>query len=251
MPYYRNLREHLKALEEKGKLLRVKKEINKDTELHPLARLQFRGLTEEERQAFFFENVVDSTGRKYAIPVVVGALAGSSSIYAIGMMCQPEEIARKMAEAELHPIEPRLVSRAPVQEEVHLGDTLLQHGGLAEFPIPVTTPGYDIATYITAPCWITKDPQTGVPNVGMYRAMVKSPTRTGINWSLPIQGAFAHWRECKKRGIPLQAAIVVGGPPSVGYVAVTRFPHGVNEYAVAGGIAGEPLELVKCKTVEL
>lgn len=249
MTYYRDLREYLKALEDGGRLQRVKREINKDTELQPLVRLQFRGLAEDKRKAFLFENVIDSTGRKYDIPVVTGALAGSSQIYAIGMMCEPGEISKKMTEAELHPIDPRLVSSGPVQEEVHLGDKLLEHGGLAEFPIPIATPGYDAAPYITSACWVSKDPVTGVPNVGMYRAMVKSPVRTGVFWAMAIQGGFVHWRECQKRGIPLPAAMVIGGSPNISYVASSRVPVGINELAVAGGIAGEPVELVRCKTV--
>ena len=63
-----NLREHIAALEEKGLLVRVKREINKDTEMHPLVRWQYRGgLPEKERKAFLFENVVDNRGRKYDI----------------------------------------------------------------------------------------------------------------------------------------------------------------------------------------
>ena len=65
MAYYKDLREHLKALEERGKLTRVKREINKDTELHPLVKLQFRGLPEEERTAFFFENDVFSSAAAF------------------------------------------------------------------------------------------------------------------------------------------------------------------------------------------
>ncbi|MFC2003820.1 UbiD family decarboxylase domain-containing protein, partial [Chloroflexota bacterium] len=251
MAYYKDLREYIKALDEKGKLQRVSRPINKDTELHSLVRLQFRGLPEEERKAFLFDNVIDSNGRKYDIPVAVAALAGSVQIYATGVKCQPEEISEKLTQAELHPIEPKLVDHGPVQEEVHLGDNLLEHGGLGEFPIPVTTPGLDPAPYITAPCWVTKDPETGVPNVGMYRAMLKSPTRTGITFGLPTQDALTHWRKCRERGIPLEAAIVIGGLPNIGYVAVAKLPITVNEFAVAGGIAGEPVELVKCKTVNL
>ena len=251
MAYYKDFREHLKALETQGKLTRIKRQVNKDTQLHPLVRLQFRGLPEDERTAFLFENVIDSNGRKYDIPVAVAALAGSSQIYAIGMMCQPEEVSAKLTQAELHPVAPRIVNRGPVQEEVHLGDKLLEHGGLGEFPIPVTTPGYDAATYMTAPYWISKDPDSSVPNLGMYRAMVKSPTRTGVMFMSQTQGSAIHWRKCKERGIPLEAAIVVGGPPSLGYVAVSKLPIGLNEFNVAGGIAGEALEMVKCKTVDL
>ena len=62
--YYRDFREHLKALEERGKLIRIKREINKDTELMPLVRWQFRGLEEDQRKAFLFENVVDAKGKE-------------------------------------------------------------------------------------------------------------------------------------------------------------------------------------------
>ena len=251
MSYYRDLREYLRTLEQRGKLVSIKSQVNKDTELMPLVRLQYRGLPEEERQAFVFDNMVDSRGRRYHTPVVVSALAGSSEIYGIGMMCPPEDIVEKLAKAQLHPVKPRVVDEGPVQTEVHAGDTLLQHGGLDEFPIPISTPGYDVAPFFTAPCWVTKDPETGIRNVGTYRAQLKSPTTTGIDFMVKTRGGFIHWKKCKQRGIPLPAAIVVGGPPSIGYVSTASLPVDSDEFAFAGGIAREPLELVKCKTVDL
>ena len=107
--YYRDFREHLKALEERGKLVRIKREINKDTELMPLVRWQFRGLEEDQRKAFLFENVVDAKGKKYAMPVTVGTLAATTEIYAIGMMCEPDEIHERWTQAQLHPIDPVVV----------------------------------------------------------------------------------------------------------------------------------------------
>lgn len=251
MAYYKDLREHLKALEERGKLVRIKSPINKDTELQPLVRLQFRGLPEEQRKAFLFTNVVDSRGKKYDIPVAMCVLAGSSEIYSIGMMCRPEEIAEKLAQAELNAIEPRLVDDGPVQEEVYQGSSLLERGGLDEFPVPNATPGFDCAPFFSAACWVTKDPETGVRNVGVYRNQLKSPTRTGVHFGDVSRHGLLHWHKCKERGIPLEVACVIGGPPSIGYVAVSKLPLGVDEFTVAGGIAGEPLELVKCKTVDL
>ena len=62
---YHDVREFVAAVEDNGKLLRVTREINKDTELHPLVRWQFRGLKEEDRKAFLFENVTDAKKRKY------------------------------------------------------------------------------------------------------------------------------------------------------------------------------------------
>ncbi len=77
MAYYKDLREHIKALEQNGKLVRISQPINKDTQLHPLVRLQFRGLPEEERKAWLFDNVYDAKGKKYSIPVLVGALGAA------------------------------------------------------------------------------------------------------------------------------------------------------------------------------
>jgi 4-hydroxy-3-polyprenylbenzoate decarboxylase len=81
-----DLQSHLAELEKRGLLVRVDEPINKDTELHPLVRCQFvGGLHEDQRRAFLFTNVHDSAGRKYDMPVVVGALAASPAIYAMGM----------------------------------------------------------------------------------------------------------------------------------------------------------------------
>ncbi len=251
MGYYRELREHIAALEAANKLVRVTREINKDTQLMPLVRWQFRGLPEEERKAFLFENVIDAKGRKYDIPVLVASHAASRQVYAIGMMCQPEEIVERWAQALLHPIEPKLVEAGPVQDEVYTGDKLLEHGGLERLPVPICTPGFDNAPYFTAANWVTKDPDNGIRNIGNYRAMIKSRTRTGVNQAGPHQHLSVHWQKCKDRGIPLQAAAVLGGTPNIGYAATVKIAYGTDEYAVAGGIAGEPVELVKCKTVDI
>ena len=251
MAYNKDLRELLAELERRGKLITITREINKDTQLHPLMRIQYRGLPEGERKAWRFTNVVDSRGRKYSVPVVSGVFAASRDIYAIAMMCKREEVRDRWVQALLHPIEPVMVKSGPVQEEVHVGDTLLKHGGLDEFPIPISTPGYDIAPFFTCPNWITKDPETGVRNVGTYRAHVKSPTRTGIFTASAGKGAREHWAKWRAMGKPMPAALVNGVMPVVGFVATTGLPTGVDELTIAGGLAGEPLPLVKCKTVDL
>lgn len=248
--YYRDLREHMAALEANGKLVRVTREINKDTELMPLVRWQFRGLPAEDRKAFLFENVVDIKGRKYRIPVLVASHAASRQVYALGMQCKPEEIMEKWAQAQLHPIEPKMIDSSPVHDEIHVGSTLLEHGGLEEIPVPISTPGFDNAPYLTCANWVTRDPETGIRNIGNYRGMIKAQDRTGIHCQ-GVQHLLLHWEKCRRMGVPLQAAIAIGGSPAVSYAAVTRIPYGIDEYAVAGGMAGEPIELVKCKTVDL
>ena len=251
MAYFKDLREYVKAVEGIGKLVRIKRKINKDTELQPLMRLQYRGLPPEERKAFLFENVTDSKGKNYHIPVVLGALAATRELYAFGMGCTVDQIWEKWAKVQTNLIKPVVVKNGPVHEEVHVGKGLLEHGGLEEFPIPISTPGFDASPYITSPYWVSKDPDTGVPNLGTYRAQVKSPVRTGMFCSSANKHLALHMAKIKKTGKPLEAAIVIGGPPSLGYVGVAAVPYGLDEFAVCSAIAGEPLELVKCQTVDL
>src|SRR3990170_6032485 len=141
MSYYKDLRELVAALDDRGLLYRIKRQINKDTELMPLVRWQFRGLPEEQRKAFLFENVIDATGRSYKIPVLVGAFGASRAVYATGLQCAKEEIYEKLVQGSRNLIPPVTVdrSRAPVKQEVHAGNSLLEHGGLVEFPIPIST----------------------------------------------------------------------------------------------------------------
>src|SRR5262245_5958312 len=83
---YADLHEHLEELRRRDLLLEIKEPIDKDAELHPLVRWQFvGGMEEAERKAFLFTNVRDGRGRKYSMPVVVGAIAANRAIYSVGM----------------------------------------------------------------------------------------------------------------------------------------------------------------------
>ncbi len=116
---------HLAALEAAGLVTRIDRPIDKDTELHPLVRWQFAGgMPEDQRRAFLFTNVVDGSGKRYDMPVVVGALSASPDIYAIGMGKPVDEIGRAWIDAIAHPIPPVRVNSAPCQEIVIKGDDL-------------------------------------------------------------------------------------------------------------------------------
>src|SRR5882672_9149023 len=133
-----DFQKHLAALEALGLVTRIDRPINKDTELHPLVRWQFQGgLAEDQRRAFLFTNVVDSAGRRYDIPVAVGALAASPQIYAVGMGRPVEEIEAAWVHAIANPIPPVAVSAPPCQEVVISGAALRGAGkGLARLPVP-------------------------------------------------------------------------------------------------------------------
>jgi UbiD family decarboxylase len=242
---YPDLHDHVQRLDAEGLLVRVQRPIDKDSELHPLVRWQFRGGIEEpDRKAFLFENVVDAKGKRYDIPVVVGALAANRRIYSLGIGCDLDDIRARWDLAKNHPIEPVVVDDAPVQEVVE--DTV---EGL---PVPISTPGWDNAPYVSAGHYITRDPDTGGYNVGNYRAQIKGPRRVGCNISLELgQGAYLHWLKYKERGEAMPAALAIGGPPCLSYVAVQKLPYEMDEYWAAGGLVQAPFRLARGKTIDL
>src|SRR6266481_2422061 len=246
---------HLAALEAQGLLVRVDRPINKDTELHPLVRWQFQGgLKEEQRRAFLFTNVIDSSGRRYDIPVAVGALAASPRIYAVGMGRAVEEIEAAWVRAIANPIPPLLVGAAPCQAVVIKGEELGGAGkGLARLPVPISTPGFDAAPYLTATLCVTRDPDTGIQNMGTYRAALKATDRLGVRMSSRIGGAggYLHWKKYNRRGEPMPCAIVVGCAPVAMFTGGMKLTVDLDEMAVAGALAGAPMRMAKALTVDL
>jgi UbiD family decarboxylase len=246
---------HLEALEKKGLLVRIDRPINKDTELHPLARWQFQGgLPESARRAFLFTNVVDSAGRRYDMPVAVGAFAASPEIYAIGMGRKVEEIGEAWEHAIAHPIPPVRVNEGACQEVVITGAALkASGGGLALLPVPVSTPGFDAAPYLTATLCITEDPETRVRNMGTYRAGLKATDRLGVRMAARLGGAggYAHWQKYRKLKQKMPIAIVVGCAPVATYTGPQKLPIDMDEMAVAGGLAGRPIPVVRAVTIDL
>src|SRR3954449_9227882 len=135
---YPDLHDHIRTLDQAGLLIKVDREINKDTEMHPLVRWQFRGgIAEKDRKAFLFTNVVDSKGRKFDIPVLVGGLAANREIYRIGIGCPLDEIEPRWLRAMANPVAPRVVGAAPCHEVVISGRALDKPGnGLDGIPLP-------------------------------------------------------------------------------------------------------------------
>jgi UbiD family decarboxylase len=251
MAYYEGLREVIAALDRQGLLVRVQRPICKDTELMPLFRWQFRGLPEDQRRAFLFEQVHDAAGRRYDMPVVVGAAGASAEVMALGLQQEPSQIVERWTAALQTPLAPRIVTDAPVQAVVLEGDALRgPTGGLAGLPVPISTPGFDNAPYFTASCWVTKDPETGKHNIGNYRAQIKAGDRLGI-YTYATQHLAIHWQRCRERGVPLEAACVVGVTPNLTCASIMKVPYETEEYGVAGAVVGEPVELVRARTVDV
>jgi 4-hydroxy-3-polyprenylbenzoate decarboxylase len=252
---YADFQDHIRSLDAAGLLVTIDAPINKDTEMHPLVRWQFRGgIPEAERKAFLFTNVTDSRGRRYETPVVIGALAANAAIYGIGMGVDIGAIGKTWSRAIQNPIPPRTLAAGACQEVVVTGKELDGEGrGLDALPVPISTPGYDCAPYLTAANCVTRDPDTGTQNMGMYRAGLKASNRLGVRMVARAGGAegYLHWEKYKARGERMPCAFVLGGPPAVAYVGPQKLRIGLEEMAVAGGIVGVPINQVRAKSVDL
>ncbi len=250
-----DFQDHIAALEREGLLVRVDRAIDKDTELHPLVRWQFLGgVPEDERRAFLFTNVVDAKGRRYDIPVVVGALAASPRIYAIGMGKRIEDIGPAWSAAIAHPIPPILTNAPRCQEVVITGDELTREGGgLARLPVPVSTPGFDSAPDLTATLCITRAPDNRIQNMGTYRAQLKATNRLGVRMVARPGGAggYLHWLKYHERREAMPIAIVLGCAPVVCFTGPAKLAIDMDELSVAGGLAGEPIRMARCVSVDL
>ena len=153
-----------------------------------------------------------------------------------------------------NPIQPIEVNEASCQEVIIQGRDLKGEGnGLDALPVPISTPGFDSAPYITAGNFVTKDPETGVQNMGTYRGGLKAPDRLGVRMATRVGGAggYPHWLKYQKRGQRMPCAIVLGCAPAVAYTGPQKVPSDMDELGVAGGLAGGPIHIVKCKTVDL
>jgi 4-hydroxy-3-polyprenylbenzoate decarboxylase len=248
---FRDVRDYLAELEKRDMLVKVSRLMNKDTEIMPLVRWQFRGLTQSQRKGWLFDNVTDARGRKFDASVAVSISGASPAMYALEMGVKtPAEINAKWLHAMKNPVKPLEVQKdqAPVKEVIITGDDIVKSGGIDQFPVTVTNPGTDVSAYFSAPIWITKDPETGVYNVGTYRSMLKAADRAGC-MMLSGQDAQVHWEKAKAMGKPLEAVLCLSVPPTLALCSASKMP--LSEYDACGGIIGKPLEVVKAETVDL
>lgn len=249
MPY-QDLREYVQTLERRGLLHIVDEPVNKDTELIPLVRLQFRGLPEAQRKAFWFRNVTDARGRSFEGSVVVGSLGASRAIYGVALDTEPHNIAKKWAAVPGNHVKPCVVGRdrAPVKQVVRRAPDLGE--GVDIFPHLISTPGFDPSPFLTGGVWVTRDPENGAYNLGIYRGMVKAADRIGCATDVPTQHLAIQWEKARCLGRDLEAAVFIGGPPALQLAAVSKVPYGVDEYGIAGALNGAPIAVVEAETVD-
>ncbi|TBH21140.1 menaquinone biosynthesis decarboxylase [Thermus thermamylovorans] len=256
---FRNLRAYLEALERRGELRRVRVPVSSELEITEIADRMVKG----GGPALLFEQVV---GKDF--PVAIGLFGTRErTAFALGVK-DLDELARKVEVLlELKPgtgglsallgllpklpllkgFFPRRVAKAPVQEVVLRGEEV----DLSRLPVLKCWP-QDAGPFLTLPLVITKDPETGELNLGMYRMQVLDRRSTAMHWQLHKVGR-RHLEKAKRLGKRLEVAVALGGDPVLTYAATAPLPPlpGVSEFHLAGFLRGAPIELARGVTVDL
>ncbi len=226
----RGFRDVLSRLTDAGELLHVPKAVDPR---------HLSALMAQAPQATFFEQIAG-----YPDWRAVGALVSTRRRLALAMGCAEDAVATRFEQGIRRPIEPCVVERAPCQEVVWTGDEV----DLTRLPIPMMHVK-DGGPYISATLVVSKDPEYG-RNVGSYRMMYRTPTETGIDL-VSSSDMRVYYQRALDQGRPLEIAVAIGVHPFELLAASYKAPIAEDEFAVAGGLHGAPVELVRCRTVDL
>jgi phenylphosphate carboxylase alpha subunit len=242
---FKDLRQYISALEENGEINRIEREVDWNLEAGAIMRLA----NERSLPAPFFQNI-KGYPPGYAI---FGSPLNTWRKLAIAMGLNPEISGRELVEVYLQRkdklIKPIIVDKdkAPCKENIDIGDQI----NLTRFPAPMLHDG-DGGRYIGT--WhinISKDPDSGWVNWGMYRFMINNKKSLVGSWRPSKHMGFHFYRKYKPRKLPMPFAIVIGTEPISALIAGTRISPNTFEADVAGAVRQEPVELVKCETVDL
>ncbi|GET32023.1 menaquinone biosynthesis decarboxylase [Prolixibacter bellariivorans] len=255
---FQGIREYIELLEQKGELIRIKQYVNPVLEIPEIVDRVSK--SPEGGKALLFEN----TGTDF--PVLINAFGsnnrmalalGADNLNAIGD--EIESLFKKlvspkaglMEKLRMLPMLGQISSWMPksVSGKGKCQEVIMKEPDMGKLPVLTCWPA-DGGPFVTLPCVVTRDPETGVRNVGMYRMQVFGPNLTGMHWHKHKTGA-RHFNEYKKRGERMPISVVLGGDPAYTYAATAPLPDNIDEYLLAGFLRKKRVELVKCITNDL
>ena len=257
-----NIREFIKFLDDRGQLVRIRLPVSPVLEITEIVDRVMKG-DPQQNKALLFENLPG-----YDMPVLINAFGSAERMaWALGVTDLDELNQRlgKLIDLRLPQglsqavrrgqdffsafqsigLRPRKVKRAPVQQVIHLEDA-----SLARLPVLQCWPK-DGGRFITLPQVLTRDPLTGVRNVGMYRLQVLDERRLLIHWQRHKGGAAHELTARRIEQATIPAAIVLGGDPASIWCASAPLPPNIDEYMLAGYLRGSPVPFVDCLTQPL
>lgn len=232
-----DMREFLEFLESKNDILHIEEEVDPEWEVNGITRI---GL-QEFGPAIVFDRI-----KGMDLPMVTNLLgADRRFLWALGLDAWSEFNDEWLKRTKTL-IPPIIVDSGPCQEEMISGDAI----DLNRI-CNVVWHQYDGGPFPgTLGVSITKDPDDGLLNAGIYRMGTLAKNRLG--WGAPkYTHGRQHYMKYEKRGEPMPMAVITGYDPIVYTVSCTRTPPNVDEFHIAGALRGEPLEMVKCKTIDI
>ncbi|MFQ5852112.1 MAG: UbiD family decarboxylase [Candidatus Binatia bacterium] len=232
----RDIRALIATLDQSGDLVRVKRPVDKDTELSAV----IKRVQTDLNKAILFENVKGSNFK------VAGNLYGGRDKLARILGVKQEDVLTEWIRlSKSEPIKPVRTDSAPCQEVIHK-DKIDVSGIL---PVPYQYRG-DAAPFLNAAIVVARDPKTETYNASFNRMQLREGNRLGIQLVINMDLYFIH-KEAEQRGEPVEVAAILSPDPYVLLAAATRVPREVDELEYAGALAGSPTKLVGCKTVNL
>ena len=255
---YQGLREFIELLESKGELIRITIPVSPELEVTEIVDRLSK--SEGGGKALLFEN----NGTDF--PILINAF-GSEKRIALALGCdnlenigtEIEMLFKKLAmpragfldKLKFLPLLSQMASWMPkrISGRGKCQENVMKSPDLLKLPILKCWPA-DGGRFITLPCVVTRDPETGLRNVGMYRMQVFGPDLTGMHWHKHKTGA-RHFAGYKEKGTRMPVSVVIGGDPAYTYAATAPLPDNIDEYLLAGFLRKKKVELVKCLTNDL
>ena len=260
---YKDLREFIARLDREGELKRISTQVDVDLEITEITdRVSKAGgpalLFEKPRSA--------KDGVTHSMPLLINALGSKRRLELALEVNSVEDVARRIEDllemkppegfmdkvrllpklSELSSFFPRVAKGGPAKDVIET-DKL----SLARLPIMKCWP-QDGGRFITFPMVVTRSPKTGRRNVGCYRMQVYDERTTGMHWQIHKGGAeHFRWLERQGKGRRMDVAVAIGADPATMLAGILPLPEDLDEFLFAGFLRKEPVELVKCETVDL
>lgn len=254
--YFDSLREYVESLEKVGQLRRIRTKVSVDLEIAEILR---RVMYKNEGPAILFENV-----EGFKIPVLGNAFGSLRRLKMALDMENFEEIGERMATitklkiphgllnkvkmlpklSEISDYGPKSTNSGPVTEIVETSKPTLD-----SLPIIKSFPK-DSGRFITFGITVSKNPETQVRNLGVYRLQVIGSKKAIMHWQVHKRGAL-HYQMNKEKMQKTEVAVVIGADPATVFSAVAPVPEGLDKFLFAGITRRKGIDLVKCRTVDV
>ncbi|HUT68138.1 MAG TPA: UbiD family decarboxylase [Dehalococcoidales bacterium] len=238
----RDLRAWMAQLEAEGDLKRIKAKVDWDDEISQIIRKVYV----QEGPALLFENIKghEATWSKKLFTNGLGTRSRVNVMLGLPRDTSPQETVKTIRKRMKNPLEPVRVKTGPVKENIIKGEDV----DLFQIPVPKWHP-LDNGRYInTFNATVTKDPDTGQNNAGVYRGTILSKNKIGV-LLMPMKDWGITYRKYQEMGKPMPVAFVYGWDPTL--IVVAGSPVVGPEYDLAGALRQQPVELVRCETSDI